>query len=107
VAGIDLMGRVLLICSAPSKWHGFLMIKLAAFQAGGGARMKLRLAGTVNRLNPLRRIQYCERYALSILKQANRKPATSPSLGSSGSKDSLRQAQGLSPSKAAESNFKV
>ena len=72
VAGMDLMGRVMLICSAPSKWHGFLMIKLAAFQAGGGARMKLRQAGTVNRLNPLRRIQYCERYALSILKQANR-----------------------------------
>ncbi len=33
------------------KWHGFLMIKLAAFQASGWARMKLRLAGTVNRLN--------------------------------------------------------
>jgi hypothetical protein len=27
------------------------MIKLAAFQASGAARMKLRLAGTVNRLN--------------------------------------------------------
>ena len=72
VAGMDLMGRVMRICSAPSKRHGFLMIKLAVFQAGGGARMKLRQAGTVNRLNPLRRIQYCERCALSILKQANR-----------------------------------
>ena len=27
------------------------MIKLAAFQTSDGARMKLRLAGTVNRLN--------------------------------------------------------
>ena len=33
------------------KWHGFLMIRLAAFLASGGARMKLRLAGTVKRLN--------------------------------------------------------
>ena len=33
------------------KWHGLLMIKLAAFQASAGARMKHRLAGTMNRLN--------------------------------------------------------
>jgi hypothetical protein len=33
------------------KWRGFFMIKLAAFQASGGARMKLRLPGTVKRLN--------------------------------------------------------
>jgi hypothetical protein len=33
------------------KWHGFSMIKLVAFQASGGARVKHRLAGTVNRLN--------------------------------------------------------
>jgi len=32
-----------------SKWHGFLMIKLAAFQASGDAHMKLYVAGTVNR----------------------------------------------------------
>jgi hypothetical protein len=28
-------------CETTSKWHGFLMIKLAAFQASGPARMKL------------------------------------------------------------------
>jgi hypothetical protein len=33
------------------KWHGFLMIKLVAFQASGGACMKLQVAGKVNRLN--------------------------------------------------------
>jgi hypothetical protein len=52
------------------------MIKLAAFQASGGARMKLRVAGTVNRLNVEHRtsnVQYRWRYALSILKQANRR----------------------------------
>jgi hypothetical protein len=35
-----------------SKWHGFLMIKLAAFQASGAYmkfRMRFRLTGTVNR----------------------------------------------------------
>ena len=30
------------------KWHGLLMIKLATYQANGGTRMKLRLAGTAN-----------------------------------------------------------
>jgi hypothetical protein len=33
------------------KWHGFLMIKLSVFQASGAAYVKLRLAGTANRLN--------------------------------------------------------
>jgi hypothetical protein len=36
---------------AAQKWHGFLNIRLAAFQASGDAYMKLRLAGTVNRFN--------------------------------------------------------
>ena len=31
------------------KWNGFLMIKLAAFQASGGARMKLHIVATANR----------------------------------------------------------
>jgi hypothetical protein len=30
----------------------FFLIKLAVFQASGAACMRLRLAGTVNRLNP-------------------------------------------------------
>jgi hypothetical protein len=39
----------------------FFLIKLAAFQASGGAYMKLRLAGTVNRLNierPTSNVEY-------------------------------------------------
>jgi hypothetical protein len=35
-------------CETTPKRHGFLMIRLAAFQASGEARMKHRLAGTVN-----------------------------------------------------------
>jgi hypothetical protein len=32
------------------KWHGFLMIKLAAFQANGAAYMKLRLPGNSEKI---------------------------------------------------------
>jgi hypothetical protein len=77
------------------KWHSFLMNKLAAFQASGSARMRLRLAGTVNRLNVEHRTSNIDDATLYLfLKQASR------SL-----RRALRQAQGLSPSKAAESNF--
>jgi hypothetical protein len=41
-------GIAALLYEATPKWHGFLMIKLAAFQAIGWARMKHRLAGAVN-----------------------------------------------------------
>jgi hypothetical protein len=37
------------------------MIKLAAFQASGGAYMKLRLGGTMNRLNVEHRTSNIER----------------------------------------------
>jgi hypothetical protein len=50
--------------------------RLAVFQARGGAHIKLCLSGTVNRLNVEHRtlnVQYGRRYALSILKQANRR----------------------------------
>jgi hypothetical protein len=50
------------------KWHGFLMNKLAAFQAIGGARMKQRLAGTVNRLNVEHRTSNIERPILMTLR---------------------------------------
>jgi len=43
------------------KWHGLLMIKLAAYQANCGTRIKLRLAGTANRLNierPTSNVEY-------------------------------------------------
>ena len=43
------------------KWHGFLMIKLAAYQVNGGTRMKLRLAGKANRLNIEHRTSNIER----------------------------------------------
>jgi hypothetical protein len=39
----------------------FFLIKLAAFQASGGACMKHRLAGTVNRLNVEHRTSNIER----------------------------------------------
>ena len=56
----------------------FFLIKLAAFQASGAAHMKLRIVGTVNRLNIEHRTSNIERpilrrYALSILRQANRR----------------------------------
>ena len=37
------------------------MIKLGAFQSSGGARMRLRLAGTVNRLNVEHQMSNIER----------------------------------------------
>jgi hypothetical protein len=75
--------------------------------------VKLRLAGTANRLNIGHRTSNIERRILMALrfiesKTSESQPATSPSVASSGfkdsgSNDSLRQAQGLSLSKAAES----
>jgi hypothetical protein len=92
--------------------------------------MRFNLAGTVNRLNVEHRTSNIERPILMALRFIDLKtsesqntepqPATSPSVVSSGlkdsgsndsrlkdsgSNDSLRQAQGLSLSKAAESNF--
>ena len=74
--------------------------------------MKQRLAGTVNRLNVEHRTSNIERPILMTLRfiyfktsePQNTEPqhATSPSAVSSESKDSLRQAQGLSLSKAAK-----
>jgi hypothetical protein len=53
------------------KWHSFLMNKLAAFQASGSARMRLRLAGTVNRLNVEHRTSNIDDATLYLfLKQA-------------------------------------
>ena len=46
----------------------FSSIKLAAFQASGGARMKLRLAGTVKRLNVEHRTSNIERRILMTLR---------------------------------------
>ena len=79
-------------------------------------RIKLRLPGTVKRLNVEHRTSNIERRILmtlrfnyfktSELQNTEPQPATSPSAVSSGSNGSLRQqAQGLSLSKAAESNF--
>jgi hypothetical protein len=58
------------------------MIKLAAFQASGGARMRLRLAGTVNRLNIEHRTSNIEHPILMTLrfidfKTSEPQPATS------------------------------
>ena len=50
------------------KWHGFLMVRLAAFLASGGARMKLRLAGTVKRLNVEHRTSNIEHPILMTLR---------------------------------------
>jgi hypothetical protein len=44
------------------------MIKLAAFQTSGGARMKLRLPGTVKRLNVEHRTSNIERRILMTLR---------------------------------------
>ena len=44
------------------------MIRLAAFNANGGSRMKLRLAGTVNRLNVEHRTSNIERRILMVLR---------------------------------------
>jgi len=38
------------LCETTPKWHGFLMIKLAAFQANGAAYMKLRLPGNSEKI---------------------------------------------------------
>ena len=54
-------GQTNLSYETTPKWHGFLVIKLAAFQTSDGARMKLRLAGTVNRLNVEHRTSNIER----------------------------------------------
>ena len=56
----------------------FFLIKLAVILARGGAYMKLQIVGTVNRLNVEHRTSNIERpilrrYALSILRQANRR----------------------------------
>jgi hypothetical protein len=56
--------------------YSFFLIKLAAVQASGAAYVKLRLAGTANRLNverPTSNVEYGWRCALSNLKQANRR----------------------------------
>jgi hypothetical protein len=50
------------------KWHGLLMIKLATYQANGGTRMKLHLAGTANRLNVEHRTSNIERRILMALR---------------------------------------
>jgi hypothetical protein len=50
------------------KWHGFLRIKRAAFQARGGAHMRLRLAGTAKRLNVEHRTSNIERRILMALR---------------------------------------
>ena len=50
------------------KWHGLLIIRLAAYQANGGTRMKLRLAGTANRLNIEHRTSNIERRILMALR---------------------------------------
>jgi hypothetical protein len=60
----------------------YFLIKLAAFQAGDGAYMKLRLAGTVNRLNVEHRTSNIERPILMTLrfiyfKKSEPQPATS------------------------------
>ncbi len=47
--------------SKKDKWHVFLMMRLAAFQANGDFRMKLRLAETVNGLNVEHRTSNIER----------------------------------------------
>jgi hypothetical protein len=65
------------------------LIKLAVFLASGAARMRLRVLEQ----------QAAEQQNIQP------QPATSPWVVSSGSNDSLRQAQGLSLSKAAESNI--
>jgi hypothetical protein len=46
----------------------FFLIKLAAVQASGAAYMKLRLAGTVNRLNVQHRTSNIERRILMALR---------------------------------------
>ena len=46
----------------------FLMIELDAFQANGYARIKLRLAGTVNRLNVEHWTSNIERWILMTLR---------------------------------------
>jgi hypothetical protein len=50
------------------KWHGFMMIRLTAYQANDGTRMKLRLAGTANRLNIEHRTSNIERRILMALR---------------------------------------
>ena len=86
------------------------MVKLAVFQAKGGAYIKLRLPGTVKRLNVEHRTPNIERRILMTLrfidfKTSEPQPAKSPSVVSSGSNDFPRRARALSLSKAAESNF--
>jgi hypothetical protein len=76
------------------------MIRLAAFQARGGAYMKLRLAGTVNRLNVEHRTSNIQRPILMALRFIDFK--TSEPQSATGSP---RRARGLSLSKAAELNF--
>jgi hypothetical protein len=49
------------------KWHSLLMIRLAVYQANGGTHMKLRLAGTANRLNIENRTSNIERRILIAL----------------------------------------
>jgi hypothetical protein len=88
----------------------FLMIKPATLAAAGRARMKLRLAGTVNRLNPPQADPILMTLRFIDFITSEPQPPTSPSVVSSGSNESgsnnsLRQAQGLSVSKAAVSNF--
>jgi hypothetical protein len=82
------------------------MIKLAAFQASDATYMKLRLAGRANRLNVEHRTSNIERRILMALRfidfktnepqpatssavsNTEQQPATSPSVVSSGLKDS-------------------
>jgi hypothetical protein len=60
--------RQIALYETPPKWHGFLRIKLAAFQASDAAYMKLRLAGTANRLNVEHRTPNIERRILMALR---------------------------------------
>ena len=69
------------------------MIKLSVFQASGAAYVKLRLAGTANRLNVEHRTSNIERRILMALrfiesKTSESQPATSPSVVSTGLKNS-------------------